>query len=54
LPERATLTVEAQAFNLFNRPNFALPGTYQGESNFGVISSSSDPRQLQFAARLSF
>ncbi|MGO9340675.1 MAG: carboxypeptidase regulatory-like domain-containing protein [Terracidiphilus sp.] len=54
LPERATLTVEAQAFNLFNRPNFALPGAFQAESNFGVISSASDPRQLQFAARLSF
>jgi hypothetical protein len=54
LPERATLTIEAQAFNLFNRPNFALPGTFQGESNFGVISSANDPRELQFAARLSF
>jgi len=56
LPERATLTVEAQAFNLFNRPNLALPGTFQGQSNFGVISSTGDynQRQLQFAARLSF
>ena len=62
LPERATLTLEAQSFNLFNRPDFALPGTYQGESNFGVISSGlsaaissvSDRRELQFSARLSF
>jgi hypothetical protein len=62
LPERATLAVEAQAFNLFNRPDFALPGSYQDESNFGVIasglstavSSVSDHRELQFAARLSF
>ncbi|MGP8269946.1 MAG: carboxypeptidase regulatory-like domain-containing protein [Terracidiphilus sp.] len=62
LHERATLTLEAQSFNLFNRPDFALPGSYQGESNFGVISSGlstaissvSDRRELQFAARLSF
>jgi hypothetical protein len=54
LPERATLTLEAQSFNLFNRPNFALPAAFVGESNFGVISSASDPRELQFAARLSF
>ncbi len=45
LPERTTLTLEAQAFNLFNRPDFALPGTFQGESSFGVISSGS-PRQF--------
>jgi hypothetical protein len=54
LPERATLTLEAQSFNLFNRPNFALPASYIGESNYGVISSANDPRELQFAARLSF
>jgi len=31
-----------------------LPAGFVGESNFGVISSASDPRELQFAARLSF
>jgi hypothetical protein len=54
LPERATLTVEAQAFNLLNRPNFSLPAAFADLPNFGVISSASDPRELQFAARLSF
>jgi TonB dependent receptor len=55
LPEKATLTLEAQSFNLFNRPNFSLPAAYADQpSSFGVISSANDPRELQFAARLSF
>jgi hypothetical protein len=54
LGERITLTMEAQSFNLFNRPNFALPAAYADQPNFGVISTAGDPRQLQFAARLSF
>jgi len=54
LPERATLTFEAQSFNLMNRPNFALPSVYADQPGFGVISSANDPRELQFSARLSF
>jgi hypothetical protein len=54
LPERTTLTIEAQSFNLFNRPNFSLPAPFAGQSNYGVISSANDPRELQLAARLSF
>ena len=52
--ERSTLTVEAQAFNLLNHPNFGLPAAVADQANFGVISSAGSPRQLQFAARLSF
>jgi hypothetical protein len=54
LPERATLTLEAQSFNLFNRPNLSLPSAFADQSTFGVISSANDPREVQFAARLSF
>jgi hypothetical protein len=54
LPERATLTIEAQSFNTLNHPNLSLPSSFADQSNFGVISSASDPRELQFAARLSF
>jgi hypothetical protein len=54
LPERATLTLEAQSFNLFNRPNLALPAAVTDQPSAGIISSASDPRELQFAARLSF
>ena len=54
LPERATLTLEAQSFNLLNRPNFSLPSPFADQPSFGIISSASDPRELQFAARVSF
>lgn len=54
LPERATLTLEAQSFNLVNHPNFALPAAYADQPSFGIISSANDPREVQFAARLSF
>jgi hypothetical protein len=56
LPEHATLTLEAQSFNLLNRPNFDLPSTFADQPTFGVISSASyhNQRQLQFAARVSF
>jgi hypothetical protein len=52
--ERITMTVEAQSFNLFNRPNFNLPAAYADQPNFGIVSAAGDPRQLQFAMRLSF
>jgi hypothetical protein len=33
----------AQAFNLFNHPNFSNPGGTGGDSNFGFISSTQAP-----------
>lgn len=49
------LSFEAQAFNLFNRANFALPELYADEpGTFGRIFAAKSPRQLQFALRLSF
>ena len=58
LPERATLTLEAEAFNLFNKPNFDLPEAFTDQPTSGQISSASqrgeNPRQLQFGARISF
>jgi hypothetical protein len=55
LPYPATrLQIRAEAFNLFNRANFTLPGTTLGAANFGVITGTEDPRQFQLAARLYF
>jgi len=54
LTERASLTVQAQAFNLFNRVNFNLPNAYVDQPNFGTITSAKAPRQLQIAARVNF
>jgi Carboxypeptidase regulatory-like domain/TonB dependent receptor-like, beta-barrel len=55
LTERWKLTLEAQAFNLFNRANFNLPQAYVDEpSTFGKILSAQAPRQIQLALRLNF
>jgi Carboxypeptidase regulatory-like domain len=45
----------AEAFNLFNHPQFAPPDTSLGDGTTGVISSQINlPRQIQFAVRLVF
>lgn len=54
LTERSRLQIRAEAFNIFNRANFQTPGTTFGAPNFGIITSTEDPRQVQFAARISF
>ncbi len=52
--ENARLQIRAEAFNAFNRANFQIPGTAFGAANFGVITGTEDPRQIQFAARIYF
>jgi hypothetical protein len=53
--ERAKLEIRAEAFNLFNTPQFGLPGSSIGTSSAGVISTQINPsRQLQGALKLSF
>jgi hypothetical protein len=52
--ENARLQIRAEAFNVFNRANFPTPGTAFGAANFGVITGTEDPRQIQFAARIYF
>jgi hypothetical protein len=52
--DNARLQIRAEAFNVFNRANFQVPGTVLGASSFGVITSAEDPRQVQFAARIYF
>jgi hypothetical protein len=55
LAERAELEIRAEAFNLFNTPQFGLPNATLGQSTTAVISSVTNPqRQLQIAARLHF
>ncbi len=57
IPGREAMTLEfrAEAFNAFNHPLFANPGSTIGASTAGVISSTAVPnRQAQFALRFVF
>jgi hypothetical protein len=60
LTERVRLKFEAQAFNIFNRPNFIL-ATSGGaghnkitDASFGQAGGTLDPRELQLGLKLSF
>jgi hypothetical protein len=54
LREGVRLQFRCDVYNVFNHPNFDLPGRIFGASNFGVISSAEDPREFQFALKLLF
>jgi hypothetical protein len=54
---RVRLAIEVNAFNVFNRANFAIPTTNLGSAFFGQVTATAPgttPRQLQFGARLTF
>lgn len=60
--ENLKLELRAEAFNVFNHPNFGLPnmtfvpGTngLSSSGTFGTITAAADPRQIQLAAKLRF
>lgn len=53
--EGKALSIEAQAFNVFNRDNLDLPERFADEpKTFGHIFSAKAPRQIQVALRFSF
>ena len=53
--ERFRLEFRAEFFNLFNRVQFADPGTSLGSPQFGIVTSAMNlPRLVQMGLRLSF
>jgi len=53
ISERARISLECQAFNLFNTSSFDLPQRFADEPvSFGKVFSARPPRQIQLAARL--
>ena len=52
---KLNLEFRAEFFNLFNRNQYAAPGTSLGASNFGVVSGLANlPRIVQFGLKFSF
>ena len=54
LSEHVNTVFRADFFNLTNHPNFDRPGLIYGTSNFGMISSAENSRQIQFSLRLNW
>jgi hypothetical protein len=53
--EKVRLQIRAEAFNAFNRVQFANPNTSINSTAFGVISGQQNiPRNIQLALRLLF
>ena len=54
--ESARLDFRAEVFNLFNHPQFGLPGSdINSPTTFGAISSTvNNPRLIQFALKFAF
>jgi hypothetical protein len=53
-PGRTQFQCRAEAFNLFNRPNFNNPNATFGTTNFGRITSAQSMRQMQLGAKILF
>jgi hypothetical protein len=54
IKEKATLGIGAQAFNVFNHPNFGLPDNAIGDTTFGQISSMANTPTSPYGNFLGF
>ena len=50
----AKVELRVEAFNLFNRVNYAPPNGNRSSGGFGTITATYDPRQLQLAVKVTF
>jgi Carboxypeptidase regulatory-like domain len=52
--ERYGVEIRAEAFNLFNTPNYSQLGRIINAADYGQVDSQLPPRQLQFGAKVTF
>jgi hypothetical protein len=52
--EGIKLEFRTEAFNLLNKTNFNNPDGNRSGGGYGTITSTQQPRQIQFALRLVF
>ena len=52
--EKANVEFRAEFFNIFNNAQFLNPNGAISSANFGLISTTRDPRLIQFAAKINF
>jgi hypothetical protein len=52
--DRIKVEFRGELFNAFNHTNLGTPGATIGTGNFGVISYSSGPRDIQLAVKAKF
>jgi hypothetical protein len=52
--EKFNIEFRAEGYNIFNHPNFQVPGSVLGTPLFGQITQAWAPRRIQFALHLSF
>jgi hypothetical protein len=55
ITERVSLQFRAEFFNIFNHAEFLEPGTNISDSaTFGQVTSTYDPRIIQFGGKIVF